>query len=654
MNQMESVAGGNPSSSSSSSSSNSDRLNEMYHKLTMMMNIPTENDYESVIGTRYLAPELSPLLGKESRVLTMRRLWLSLARIQKKMGLVDIPDEAMEEMKKKIQEIDLEKIETFEEEVEKQMIIDRENFKRLYPEKYEREEKDRREKEMIERLHEEEEAAAAAAAAEREDGAGEDGTGEDGAGEDGTGEDGTGDGEEKEKKREVKEIIIRNPIKEVMMNLRAFEELCPSAKGYLNRGVTYSFISENCDLILMKKAVTVLTSKLFLLINYLMKRSHDFIDTPLLTYNPTRMMHVISLGKKIAMWNSDLMDIFDQWIKISFPLRGFIGLGDSKESTPDQPFAMFDGDVRLCYQFNTELAREFDVSPNKVQIVSGKSAMRVFDVHMSNILASLSHVVFRLMKEIRYLAAQEELSEGYSLDKEEESIILKMTPMVSERVISLTRYVVIQELGMAQSYINNWLNRSLNDSPMKRVVMPEIFLLTEHIIDCTYIIFNKITYHTNVIDENVKDFIYHINREELVMRAEQKGIPRREIEERLRRVIVEYEKFEKSERERERIEEESRRSRMQSSDSWISEGGFGSSRQPPPWKTCNIDIKVRQERAKNYYRIDPLLVKLIDLDPVSLNFLSLNTKDYIGNAPNQVFQLNQFFSSKTSSLFWIK
>lgn len=680
-------------------------------------------EYESIIGTRYLAPELSPIWSKENRVLTMRKLWLALAKTQKKLGLVDIPDEAIEEMTQNLNNIDIDKIDEYEILVEYDMIHDMDRFidekerekamerendrekmrsagateedlqldkvkeikEKEHRQKEIREIRKLREKDMLER---ERELCVRLEKRKKERQEKE---------------------QEREREREQREkngekdsefgvpskpvyqqheqdSVVRNTMKEVMMNLLAFEDLCPKAKGYLNIGVGYNYVSENCELILMKKSLNTLISKLFLFINFLMKKSHEYIDKPYLTQMEQNRLNIITLGKKIAIWNSDLMDIFDQWAKLSFPFRGVIGEledeiwykamdGTGPGTGPGEgrkyprpsfcekkmvPFKLFKSDVKLCNKFNTELVREFDFSPNKVMIALGKTHMRTFDIYIAHLLGRLSQVILKIMMDVRHLVAQEDLKEGFG-ESEEDMSLFKITPMTAERVCSLTKYVIFQELGMNRTYSSHWLDRSMDDTAVKKIVLPESFLLTEHIIDCSYIIFNKMIFHTDIIDENVVDFIHHIIREELVMRGNTKGVPRKDIEERLRKVILEYEKFEKIEKERERLEklkEEEEEKQGMKVPSYLpieeQERLKQMQNKPPSWKMYDVDVKTRQERAKIYFRSDPILYRLIDLPPIALNMISLNSKDYMGSAPIQVAQLNHFFSSKTSSLFWIK
>jgi adenylosuccinate lyase len=699
-------------------------------------------DMDDVVGSRYLAPELSPIWSRENRILIMRQLWLALAKAQKKLGLNDISDEGIEEMTQQLRKIDLERIDAYEAEVEYSMIQDmekyieeKENERTLEHEreiekmrkdgvdeaKIEEEiEKEREMREQRRRDVEEIREMRAKEMMERRERK-ENQKGGDGEkkkeGDDGTSKERMS--EQKKRKGSIEENMTRNVTKEVIMNLKAYEDLCPNAKGFMHKGASNKYISENCDLILMKKSLNVLVSKLFLFINFLMKQSHEFIDKALLAHTNYHKTHIITLGKRIAMWNSDLMDIFDQWAKLSFPFRGIRGdmpipARTSPSRTYMQPFMLFDGDVKLCNKLNTELAREFNFSPNKVMITSGKTQMRVFDVHMIHLLSKLSQGLYKIMNDVNVLVTQEEAEEGVPIKKGkrdgedggegggegkedadlrcnsvdssdpnrvddlrcnsgdpsdpnrvddlrcnsvdpsdpnrvDDSEIFRITPMTIERVCSLNRYVILQELGMAHTYVSHWLDQSLDDTSIKKIVIPEIFLLTEHIIDCSYIIFNKLIFHMDVIDENVCDFIQHIVREEFVLRGEERGVPRKEIEDRLKKVFAEYEKFEKMEREREEREKEEMSKHPE-----MSEGFMRMRASPSSLQKYDIDVKTRQQRAKVHFRSDPLLYKLIDLPPMALNLISLDPKDFIGSAPMQVFQLNHFFSNKTSSLFWIK
>ncbi len=645
-------------------------------KKEMEKEMEIDDEFDSVVGTRYLAPELSPIWSKKNRVLIMRKLWLALAKVQKKMGLNDISDEGIEEMTQQLNHIDLVRIDEYETDVEYDMIQDMERFiqekeiereiqfakeiekkrtegcseeeiqmeiKKELKLKEERQQeiqeiREMREKDLLEKEKELQERRA-----ERE-------------------RDREDNGEEGEKgEHPDQDKVIRNVSKEVYMNLKAYEDLCPKAKGFIHKGATTNYISENCDIIVMKKSLNILISKLFLFINYMMKRSHEFIDTALLAHTNYHKTHIITLGKRIAMWNSDLMDLFDKWAKISFPFRGIKGdmPGQGSESA-SEAFKLFNGDVKLCNKLNTELAREFDFSPNKVMIASGKSQMRAFNIHMVHLITILSQTIFKIMNDVRLLVSQDEVTEG-ALDKMEEdgeegcsaleksSTPSHIIPMTTERICSLTRYVIAQEFGMNQTYIHHWLDRSLDDTPIKRIVLPEVFLLSEHIIDCSYIIFNKLIFNVDIIRENVMDFIHHIVCEEFVLRGEEVGISRKEIEERLKKVIVEYET---AEAEREKLDSEADKEFDMDKESFA---GFTRMRTSlASIEKYDIDIKKRQERAKSYFRSEPLLYKLIDQPPIGLNLISLDSKDFIGSAPIQVFQLNHFFSNKTSSLFWIK
>ena len=613
------------------------------------------SDEDDVIGTRYLAPELSPLWAHENRTVIKRKLWIALAKIQKRMGFNKISEDGLEEMMKNMENVDIERLAETEEEKKRNMEEDDERKR----EDAEIEKRYKERKEEVRRLKRE------ARESKALDGSG---SGEEDIDSDDERERDIEREREIERRRKESEEkcaegddlrcnsadpkdpsrvdkippphVAHTLTNDISVHREAFEELCPKAKGFLQLGASDNYISENCDLILMKKSLNILISKLFLFINYLMKKSHEYMDKALFTQTQTKKAHIITLGKRIAMWNSDLMDVFDQWVTLSFPFRGIKGTNTDTSGTNDKIFDMFDGDVKACTRLNTELAREFEFSPNKLMIVTGRSQMRAFEIRLAHLISVFSQTIFKIMSDVRHLGMQGEIVEGFAPGSEESELMIhKLTPMTCERACLLARYVIIQEFGMTHTYINHWFNKSMNDSSIRHVVMPEIFLLTEHIIDCSYIIFNKLNFNLPLIDKNVSDFIYHINIEEIIARGMRKGVTEDEMEDRIIKIVRQYEKAKKEELKQ--IEQEEKE-------------GMKRVDKIPPWKACEIDVKTRQERAKSAFKSDPLILSLIDEEPMALNLISLNPKDFIGNAPSQVFQLNQFFSAKTSSLFWIR
>ena len=590
----------------------------------------SEGEDDGVVGTRYLAPELSPLWAHENRAIIKRKLWIALAKIQKRMGYNKISEDGLEEMMKNMEKIEVDLLGETEEEKKRNIEEEEERkredaeMERRYREREAEEKRLLREKRETDSNKEEEE--------EEEE-------------EEGSGDDQSERSERSEKSE--KEFKIPPPpaihilTNDISVHRKVFEGQCPKAKGFLQLGAEDNYISENCDLILMKKSLNILISKLFLFINFLMKKSHEYMDKALLTHTQSKRVHIITLGKRIAMWNSDLMDVFDQWVTLSFPFRGIKGIHQPGSGEGEgQIFEMFEGDVKACTRLNTELAREFEFSPNKLMIVSGRSQMRAFEIRVAHLISVFSQTIFKIMSDVRHLGMQGEIIEGFGPGSEEADLMIhKLTPMTCERACLLARYVIIQEFGMTHTYINRWMDKSFDDTSIRRVVMPEIFLLTEHIIDCSYIIFNKLNVNIPLIDKNVSDFIYHINIEEIIARGMRKGVTEDEMEDRVIKIVRQYEKARKEELKQ--IEQEERE-------------GMKRVDKIPPWKACEMDVKTRQERAKGAFKSDPLIMSLIDEEPLALNLISLNPQDFIGNSPSQVFQLNQFFSAKTSSLFWIR
>ena len=322
---------------------------------------------------------------------------------------------------------------------------------------------------------------------------------------------------------------------DIIAHIHAFSDNCPQAKSFIHLGATSNFINDNVDMIIVKKSLETVSTLLSNLFNTLQSKSEKYKSTPTLAYTHLQQAQLTTIGKRFTMWNSDIiMDVENLiYVLSKLPFRGLKGT----TGTEDTILKLFGGDHSKCDLLNKKLANKYGFE-NPLTIC-GQTYSRKYDVMVFQLMSSICQSIYKMMNDIRLLSGKGEIYEAFGEEQVGSSAMpYKKNPITCEKICSLCRYVITQESAMTQTYINQWLERSLDDSAIKRIIYPECFLLLEHIITDTFKCIEGLVMNEEYIEKQVSQSMHTIITEELILNGVKMGYARIDIHERIRSILT--------------------------------------------------------------------------------------------------------------------
>ena len=392
--------------------------------------------YISPFSTRYASKEMQYIFSEDKKFKTWRRLWISLAKAEKKAGL-NITDDQIKEMEKYADDINYDVAQAREKEV-------------------------------------------------RHD---------------------------------------------VMSHVFAYGQQCKSAKGIIHLGATSCFVGDNTDILLMREALELVKSKLIVVISQLSKFADEYKSLPCLAYTHLQPAQLTTVGKRATLW---LYDFTIDYQLICESIQKLLPLGVKGTTGTQASFVeLFDGDEKKINQ--VEMSVCHDMGFDGCVPVSGQTYTRKFDYIILSSLCSLAQSASKMCTDIRLLASFKEMEEPFEKNQIGSSAMpYKRNPMRSERVCSLSRYVISNILNPAQTASAQMFERTLDDSANKRISIPEGFLAIDSILNILINITDGIVVYPQVIKSRVMAELPFMATENILMKAVKAGGDRQELHELIR------------------------------------------------------------------------------------------------------------------------
>lgn len=320
---------------------------------------------------------------------------------------------------------------------------------------------------------------------------------------------------------------------DIIAHIHAYGDLCPNAKKILHLGATSNYINDNTDSILIKDSMSIISNKTQVLARILASKSLEYAKIPTIAYTHLQPAQLITIGRRFAMWSEDISMDLHHLENIRIPFRGIKGT----VGTEDTLLKLFHGDATKCDLLNDNLAEMYGFK-SRIK-VCGQTYSRKYDVEIIHVLSTLCQSIYKMMNDLRLLSGKMEVYEYFGKEQVGSSAMpYKKNPITCEKVCSLCRYVMNQEQNMTQTYINQWLERTLDDSSIKRIIYPECFLLAEHILDATISVINHLFFNMEHIQLQVKTHMVNVISEEIILKGVEMGYSRIEIHEKLRTILT--------------------------------------------------------------------------------------------------------------------
>jgi len=318
---------------------------------------------------------------------------------------------------------------------------------------------------------------------------------------------------------------------DVMAHVRVFGAAAPAARGILHWGATSAYVTDNADLIQMRDGLALVEGRLAAVL----KRLRDFAvthrDLPALAYTHFQPAQPTTVGKRAALWASDLLMDLEEVRRARKDLR-FLG---AKGATGTQAsfLLLFNGDPRKVDELDAALARRAGFA--RRQLVSGQTYSRKQDDHVVHALSGVAQSAHKMATDLRLLQHEGEIEEPFEPTQIGSSAMpYKRNPMRAERVCALARHVIVLSLDTAMTAATQWLERTLDDSANKRLAVPEAFLATDAILILLENIAGGLVVHPEVSRRHLEEEAPFLSMENLLMEAVRRGGDRQELHEKLR------------------------------------------------------------------------------------------------------------------------
>ncbi len=339
-----------------------------------------EPRYLSPLGERYASPAMQRLWSPEQRTKLWRELWLALAEEQRRLGL-DIPIQAVEEMKANLDNVDLDKVREYEE-----------RFRH-----------------------------------------------------------------------------------DVMAHIHAFGDQAPAARPFIHLGATSCYVTDNTDLILIRKALQLILGRLSSIIEALSTFALEHRALPTVAYTHFQPAQLTTVGKRATLWMQDFCLDAAAILQATaaLPFRGCKGTTGTQASYLE----LFHGDHSKVIELDRAVARRFDFGAPLP--VTGQTYTRKLDSQVLDSLSGVAQSAAKFATDLRLLQHEGEVHEPVEAEQVGSSAMAyKRNPMRAERICALARHVITLSANAANTAATQWLERTLDDSANRRLrVMP--FMATE-------------------------------------------------------------------------------------------------------------------------------------------------------------------------------
>ena len=332
----------------------------------------------------------------------------------------------------------------------------------------------------------------------------------------------------KERERQVRH--------DVMSHVYAYGVQCPKAKGIIHLGATSCYVGDNTDIIVMTEALKLVQKKLINVIAELSKFADKYKDQPTLAFTHFQPAQPTTVGKRATLWTQEfLLDLEDlEYVISTMKLLGSKGTTGTQASFLE----LFDGDQETIDKIDPMIAEKMGFK--ECYPVSGQTYSRKVDTRVLNVLAGIAASAHKMSNDIRLLQHLKEVEEPFEKSQIGSSAMAyKRNPMRSERIASLSRFVMVDALNPAITSATQWFERTLDDSANKRLSIPEGFLAIDGILDLCLNVVDGLVVYPKVIEKRLMSEFPFMATENIMMDAVKAGGDRQELHERIRELSME-------------------------------------------------------------------------------------------------------------------
>ena len=335
---------------------------------------------------------------------------------------------------------------------------------------------------------------------------------------------------------EVAEEHERRLRHDVMAHIHAWGEQCPKARAILHLGATSCFVTDNADLWILREGVRLIRRQLVSVIAQLRDFASEWRSLPTLGFTHYQPAQATTVGKRACLWLQDLVhDLADlDHAEAQILFRGVKGTTGTQASFLE----LFDGDHEMVCELDRLVCERMGFE--RCFGVTGQTYPRQLDFRVGQALSSVAQSAHKFATDLRLLSNRRELEEPFETDQIGSSAMpWKRNPMRSERMCSLARLVMVQLDNTAHTAANQWLERTLDDSANRRVVLSELFLATDAVLGLYLNVSSGMVVHPELVRRNLEQELPFLASEALMMEAVKAGCDRQDVHEAVRQASFE-------------------------------------------------------------------------------------------------------------------
>lgn len=323
---------------------------------------------------------------------------------------------------------------------------------------------------------------------------------------------------------------------DVMAHVHTYGAACPKAMPIIHLGATSMYVVDNTDAILMKEALLLIKKKLVNVIKVLSDFCIEYKNMPTLGYTHYQPAQLTTVGKRAALWLQDLVLDFEEINHVIslVKLRGVKGTTGTQASF----MSLFNNDGEKVKELERKVVEKMGFQD--AFKLTGQTYTRKIDFYVLLALSGIAQSLHKATNDIRILQSQKEIEEPFEKNQIGSSAMAyKRNPMRSERIASLARFIMSNEANMANTAATQWLERTLDDSAIKRLSIPQGFLAADAILGIAINVFSGLVVNDKVIEKHINEELPFMATENIIMEAVKRGGNRQELHEEIRVLSME-------------------------------------------------------------------------------------------------------------------
>ena len=318
---------------------------------------------------------------------------------------------------------------------------------------------------------------------------------------------------------------------DVMAHVYTYGKAVPSAAGIIHLGATSCYVTDNADIVLYRDGLKYLRGELLKVIANLSRFAETYKATPTLGYTHYQPAQLVTVGKRATLW---MQDFVSDLVELDFVVETMKFLGCRGTTGTEASFLeLFDGDTEKIDEMNRRISADFGFA--QCFDVCGQTYPRKLDSRILNCLSSIAQSCYRMANDIRLLQHDRQVEEPFEKNQIGSSAMAyKRNPMRSERICSLSRYLMADALNAPMTASTQWLERTLDDSANRRISMPEGFLCTDAVLRLAQNVTDGLHVNEKIVEKTVREYLPFIATENLMMEGVKHGGDRQQLHEIIR------------------------------------------------------------------------------------------------------------------------